>query len=699
MAVSINVLSTFNDAGLKRAQSEIDKLSANTKNTAGKIGQQGALLGAGILGAAGAVGVGLFNIGSSFDDAFDQIRVGTGATGPVLEGLQSDMKAVASAVPASFGDVGSVITAFNQKLGLTGAPLQLMSEQVLELSRITKTDLGGNVEAVASVMQNFGVATGDQSGKLDLLFRASQKSGVSVAELSAQMADSGVVLRDVGLTFDQSAAFLATLGKAGVDAGDVMPALSKAMAVAAKNGKDASVVFQETFDKIKNAPNDTEAAGAALDVFGAKAGPKLAAMIREGKLSFEEMQASLANGDSIIQAGADTQDFAEKLTTLKNKVFLALEPIATKVFTKIGEVVEQLTPKIEELSKFMTENKEAMIIAAGVIGGIAVIAVTAYAISMAAAAIATIAAAAPIIAIVALIALLVGGVIYAYKNFETFRNVIQKAWEIIQQVIKFAWENVIKVIFAAIVIYIKFAIQFYTMLWKAIVFAFETIMAIVLWVWNNVILFVFDAIMLYIKIVIAYYTMLWEGIKFAFGIISYVVMTAWGVMSGVFDSIKNGIAGVADWIGEKVGAIVEFFTSIPSKIGHVGAMIGDALGDAFKGAWNFLSDTVNRIIPDSIGIGIGPELDLPDNPLPRFHAGGVVPGLAGQNVPTMLSAGEMVLTRSQQSALLSGNTGGGNSYTINVSVAPTADKAGIGQTIVEAISSFEKRSGASWRAA
>ena len=41
--------------------------------------------------------------------------------------------------------------------------------------------------------------------------------------------------------------------------------------------------------------------------------------------------------------------------------------------------------------------------------------------------------------------------------------------------------------------------------------------------------------------------------------------------------------------------------------------------------------------------------------------------------------------------------GGGGNVTINVSVAPTADKAAIGQTIVEAISSFERRSGTGWR--
>jgi hypothetical protein len=44
-----------------------------------------------------------------------------------------------------------------------------------------------------------------------------------------------------------------------------------------------------------------------------------------------------------------------------------------------------------------------------------------------------------------------------------------------------------------------------------------------------------------------------------------------------------------------------------------------------------------------------------------------------------------------------GMTGGGGNVTINVSVAPTADKAAIGQTIVEAISSYERRSGPGWR--
>jgi hypothetical protein len=60
-------------------------------------------------------------------------------------------------------------------------------------------------------------------------------------------------------------------------------------------------------------------------------------------------------------------------------------------------------------------------------------------------------AANPIGLIIIGIAALVAGVIYAYKNFETFRNIIDTAWDVIQNATKFAWENVIKPIFGFLV--------------------------------------------------------------------------------------------------------------------------------------------------------------------------------------------------------------------------------------------------------
>ena len=82
------------------------------------------------------------------------------------------------------------------------------------------------------------------------------------------------------------------------------------------------------------------------------------------------------------------------------------------------------------------------------------------------------------------------------------------------------------------------------------------------------------------------------------------------------------------------------------------------------------------------------------------------PYIVGEQGPELFvpsGYGRIMDAFSTSKALLS-NTGGsmgggGSNVTINVNVAPTADKAAIGQTIVEAISSYERRSGSNWRGA
>lgn len=644
MAVNINVLSQWDDKGIRAAQNDLDKLKSKTQATSQKLAQGASLVGAGILAGAGAIGVGLFQIGTQFDDAFDRIRIGTGLTGPALEALQNDMKAVAGSVPATFSDASTAVTEFSKRLNLTGQPLQDLSKQVLELSRMTGTDLKTNIDAVADVMANFGVTSADQGGKLDVLFRASQRSGVAVADLATQMSSAGVVLRDLGLSFDQSAALLATLGKAGVDVSDVMPGLSRAMATAAKEGRDASTVFSETFNAIKNSPSDVEAAGVALEVFGAKAGPRLAALIREGKVSFEEMQAALANGDGIMKASADTNDFAEKLTTLKNRVFLAIEPIATRVFNAIGDAVERLAPKIEQLTHFMQENGETMKIVAGIIGGIVLVVLAAYTAQMIAAAAATVAATWPILAIVAAIALLVAGVIYAYNNFEWFKTAVDTAWDVIQKVIDFAWNNVIKPVFKAIAWYVE-------------------------------------------NILIPGYKFLWEAVKTVFGAVGDIISFVWNkIISPVFDFIKEG-----------VGTVIDVFGGIKDGLSEAFSTVFDIITWPFRTAFNFISDAWNNTVgklsfgvPDWVPFIGGKSFKMPT--LPTFAKGGMFnTSLDGGQGLAVLHDNEMILNPQQQAALFGGRGLGGGD-TVNVVINTVAgDPVAIERIVVDAIGRANKR--------
>lgn len=136
---------------------------------------------------------------------------------------------------------------------------------------------------------------------------------------------------------------------------------------------------------------------------------------------FDRTSGSLAN---------QQRELSAKFEDLRIELGEKLLPIATSIARFI---LDTLIPAFEEHS---TEVG----IAAAIIGGALVAAFTAWAISAASAAVATIAATWPILAIIAALALLVAGIIYAYTEWDWFRNAVDS----VADAGLWLWNNVLK---------------------------------------------------------------------------------------------------------------------------------------------------------------------------------------------------------------------------------------------------------------
>lgn len=317
--------------------------------TAGKVG---AAAFAAVAGAAVGVGVGLFKVGASFDSAYDKIRVGTGATGQALKSLEGDFKAVVQSVPTDFESASTAIADLNTRLGLTGKPLQDISGQFLELSRITETDVAENIATATRVFGDFGIAAEEQGASLDALFRASQSTGIGVSELADKMTQFGAPLRQLGFDFNQSAALISKFEKEGVNTEAVLGGMKQSLGRMAKAGEEPIETFARLSEEIAKAGSTGEANAIAVEAFGSRAGPDLAAAVREGRFELGDLFDTIEGGsETIMQAGKDTQDFGEKWTMFKNRVLVALEPIAMKVFNALGKAMDILGPKVDMLVK------------------------------------------------------------------------------------------------------------------------------------------------------------------------------------------------------------------------------------------------------------------------------------------------------------------------------------------------------------
>lgn len=457
-----------------RAKDEFSREFGKAGRSAGGLGntmknvlRAGALAGGAALAGAGVLAL---KFGSDFDSAFNTIRIGTGATGDALEGLKGDFKETFRGVPDSMATVATATADLNTRLGLTGPPLQQMTRQFLDLARITGTDVATAIAAGTRAFGDWSIATKEQSGAMDFLFKVSQTTGIGIDKLMTQIVTFGAPLRQMGFDFEQAAILTAKWEKEGVNAEAIFGALKIGVANFAKAGIPANEGLRAFIEEIQRLGPSAEATTLAIEVFGSRAGPDMVAAVLEGRFAIEDLEATVAaSGETIAAAAEDTLRWQDKLAILKNTILVKLEPVLTGLVDKLGEFsnwlievglpmteefVEQLReelrpaveflkdafeflrPKIEavgriiiRLIRFLDDHREILLAVAIAIAIVLVPAFVAWAVAAGAAAVATIAATLPVIAIIAAIALLVLGIILLVKHWDEVTAFLKGAWD------------------------------------------------------------------------------------------------------------------------------------------------------------------------------------------------------------------------------------------------------------------------------
>lgn len=238
---------------------------------------------------------------------------------------------------------------------MTGTELEGMAAQMLNLARVSGSDVSSIIASTTRVFGDWGVATSDQTTALDYLFKASQATGIEVGRLSETLVQYGAPLRQMGFDFEESAALLSKFEKEGVNAELVLGSLRIALTQMAQEGvTDTNAALQEVIEQIKNAGSAGEANALALETFGSRAGPDMAAAIREGRFEIDELITSLKNsGETINTAAEDTLSFSERMTLFKNKLMDAIEPLGTTLldsFEKMRPTIEKIIGLIEKIA-------------------------------------------------------------------------------------------------------------------------------------------------------------------------------------------------------------------------------------------------------------------------------------------------------------------------------------------------------------
>lgn len=542
-------------AGFKETEAATGGLMDTIKGFAPSAAVIGTAVGAAAVGAGKA----LYDLGATFDDVKDTIRVGTGATGEALDGLYDSARTVATTIPTSFEDAGTKIADINTRMGLTGKTLETVASQYLEAGRILGTEV--DVNATSAAFTAFGIEGDKVSGALDTLFQVSQATGVGMNELANGVQANAGAMQELGFSFDQSVALFGSLDKAGIDANATMGAMKKGMLNLAQPGEDTAVAFKRVTGELQGYI-DAGDTGAALDiagkVFGTKGAAQMVQALQTGIITMDDLTAATgATSDTILQVGEETQDAAEKWEILKNKGLNALEPLASGVFDLVGNALGGLldwinTVDFSGLTGAVSAIAPVLADAAGLFGDL-------------------IGQILPVVSAIqdALIPVIEAMLPVFQAAFDTIGGVVSGALDIISGVVAAisglfsgdwaaVWEGAQQIVSGAI----DAVTSIVSGLWDAVSSLFQSGAALITGIW----------------------TAAWDGLTSAVsgavsGVISFVsalpgqIVSALGNLGSLlFDAGRNILQGLIDGVASMVGGVID------SVVGAVSSVVDSVLG-------------------------------------------------------------------------------------------------------------------------
>lgn len=297
----------------------------------------------------------------------------------------------------------------------------------------------------------------------------------------------------------------------------------------------------------------------------------------------------------------------------------------------------------------------------------------------------------PFVLIVAAVAAVVAGLVYAYKNFEGFRNVVQTVVDFITDTVvpgfmavarvvmeqlgnavdwvKSIWPQVQEAIGHVLVVVeeiIGAFVDAVMSVWRAwgddIFNIVKTIFRTIGEVIDGVLGFIRGLIQTVLAVINGDWGKAWDGIKQMVGgvwdvivgivrgaleLIQSVLGMTVSILQEVWRGLWDVIARVANaaWDGlwrsitGAFGSLVDFFRGLPGAIANVATGLFDGIKDAFRAALNWIIDKWNGLSLRLPEVDLGPlgkvggfKLDTPD--IPRFAKGGIVTG------PTLAVVGD-----------------------------------------------------------
>ena len=405
------------------------------------------LINAGIADKLSEIGQAAYDMAAEFDDASAAIVEGTGASGEALEGLNKSAQNAFGAIKNADSDINSVantLAELNTRFGVTGDEAEDLTVKIENFAHHTGTDGTKAVDSIADIMHRWGMDMDDVDGLLDDLTTANQSCQMSVDDLSGYLADNSTQFQELGYSSEEALAMLIGLSDGGANVSTVMSGLTKGIANMSAETDDVPGAFRSAIDAIEESGSVSEALQQQVgdtgktveEIFGKKAAQELATNIQNGSFAIGDWTKALQENDGALESTTEnattmSDSWQQAVNNVQMALMSTFAPAIQSVVTAVSGVVTQVAQVVQQsplLQAVVVGIATALGILAAALGFSALVTVVTKAFAL----LNTTLLANPVFLVVTAIAALVAGLIYAWNNCETFRNIVTAVFETIR---------------------------------------------------------------------------------------------------------------------------------------------------------------------------------------------------------------------------------------------------------------------------
>ena len=331
---------------------------------------------------AGAVTTPLVGIGvaamttfGNFEQQMNRVKAISGATGGQFDQLKQRAVELGASSVFSASEVAQAMENM-ASAGMNVNDIYSASAGVMDLAAVSGRDMGLAAEAVASAMNQFGIAGENATHVADVYAKAAADTNAETVDMAEAMKYAGPVMSSLNSSFEETAAAIGIMSNAGIkgsQAGttlrtamqrlaaptDVASKLMQSLGISAYNSEGQMKPISELLPHLQerlSGLSEEQRNNALNTLFGKESLSGMLALLDSAGPEFDGVVSGLQNSNGAAKEMADTMNsgLTGSIENLKGK----LETAAITVSERFAPYIEQLADKVGELTEWFTNLSE-----------------------------------------------------------------------------------------------------------------------------------------------------------------------------------------------------------------------------------------------------------------------------------------------------------------------------------------------------